>query len=141
MDYQTVPAQVFGHSLRGVSVNLLVRDVLAEVAFLTDVFGMKAYRAGPDFAILVHGEQPFQLHSDRSFASHPLHALLPETPPRGLGIELRLHEADPDLAAGRALAHPEAVVLQAPTDKAGHGLREAVILCPNGYAWVPSRRI
>ena len=29
-------------------------------------------------------------------------------------------------------------VLQPPTDKP-HGLREAYILCPDGYAWVPSR--
>ena len=36
---------------------------------------------------------------------------------------------------------PDAVLLQGPTDKVGHGLREAVILCPMGYAWVPSRRI
>ena len=31
-----------------------------------------------------------------------------------------------------------AVILQPPTDKP-HGLREAYILCADGYAWVPSR--
>jgi hypothetical protein len=66
---------------------------------------------------------------------------LPETPPRGAGIELRLHEADPDLAAQKTVQFPDAVILQAPTNKPVHGLREAVILCPNGYAWVPSRRL
>ena len=40
-------------------------------------------------------------------------------------------------AAARAEA-AGAVVLQAPADKP-HGLREAYILCGNGYAWVPSR--
>lgn len=137
MDYDTVAAQAFGQSLTGISVNLLCRDVLGEVAFLTGVFGLKAYRVSKDFAILVHAGVPLQLHADGTFAGHPLHALLPESGPRGAGIELRLPGVDPDAAAGR-LAGFEAVLLQAPTDKAGHGLREAVILCPEGYAWVPS---
>jgi hypothetical protein len=141
MDYETVPAAQFGHALTGISINLLVRDVRAEASFLAEVFGMAVHRLSNDFAIVLHGGQPFQLHSDASFASHPLTALLPEAGPRGAGIELRLHEADPDLAAERAARLETGVVLQAPTDKCGHGLREAVILCPAGYAWVPSRRI
>lgn len=138
MDYETVAAPVFGKSLTGISVNLLVRDVLAEVAFLTAVFGLTAHQASKDFAILLHGGVPFQLHSDGTFARHPLFGLLPESGPRGAGIELRLHGIDPDLAAGRAAEMAEAVVLSAPRDYPAHGLREAVILCPNGYAWVPS---
>ena len=141
MDYETVPARDFGHALRGLSVNLLVRDVPTEAAFLVEVFGMQAHRMSADFAILTHAGQPFQLHSDASFGRHPLSALLPEAGPRGAGIELRLHEADPDQAAARAQACESGMVLQAPVDKAGHGLREAVILSPSGYAWVPSRRI
>lgn len=141
MDYETVPARDFGHALRGLSVNLLVRDVRAEAAFLLAVFGMEAHRVSADFAILTHAGQPFQLHSDASFGRHPLSALLPEAGPRGAGIELRLHEADPDQAAARALDFETGMVLQAPVDKPGHGLREAVILSPSGYAWVPSRRI
>ena len=141
MDYENVPAAEFGHTLTGISVNLLVRDVRAEAAFLAAVFGMQAHRLSADFAIMLHAGQPFQLHSDGTFAAHPLFALLPESGPRGAGIELRLHEADPDLAASRLVDFPDAMLLQPPTDKRGHGLREAVILCPNGYAWVPSRRI
>ncbi|RUS60971.1 glyoxalase [Pseudorhodobacter sp. E13] len=140
MDYNTVPAASFGHSLSGLTVNLLVRDVAAEVAFLTGVFGMQAFRQSADFAIVTYQGQPIQVHSDGSFAAHPLHGLLPEAGPRGAGIELRLHETDPD----RACAQAEAlggVVLQPTTDKAGHGLREAVILSPHGYAFVPSVRI
>ena len=141
MDYETIPAKDFGHALTGISVNLLVRDVRAEATFLTAVFGMQAHRLSADFAILLHAGQPFQLHSDATFAAHPLHGLLPESGPRGAGIELRLHEADPDMAAARVADFPDGVLLQPPTDKTGHGLREAVILCPSGYAWVPSRRI
>jgi hypothetical protein len=51
-----------------------------------------------------------------------------------------LHEADPDLAAAQAEG-AGGMVLQPPTDKKGHALREAVILSPAGYAFVPSRRI
>lgn len=141
MDYETVAARDFGHALRGLSVNLLVRDVRAEAAFLVAVFGMQAHRVSADFAILTHAGQPFQLHSDASFGRHPLSALLPEAGPRGAGIELRLHEADPDQAATCAQNLEGGMVLQAPLDKPGHGLREAVILSPSGYAWVPSRRI
>ncbi|MDO6646849.1 VOC family protein, partial [Acinetobacter guillouiae] len=67
----------------------------------------------------------------------PLLGLLPENPPRGAGIEIRLYATDPDQTAERAEKAGH-VVLQAPTDKP-HGLREAYILCDNGYAWVPSR--
>lgn len=141
MDYDTVPAHEFGHSLTGLSVNLLLRDVPAEVAFLTGVFGMQAHRVSRDFAILLYAGQPIQLHSDGTYANHPLPSLLPEAGARGAGIELRLHESDPDEACARAAAFAAATVLQTPRDKAGHGLREAVILCPEGYAWVPSRRI
>lgn len=140
MDYDTVPAAEFGHALRAISVNLLCRDVLAEAAFLVAVFGMQAHRTSADFAIVLHAGQPLQLHSDGTYANHPLPGLLPESGPRGAGIEVRLHEADPDLAADRAEA-AGGVVLQAPTDKSAHGLREAVILSPSGYAFVPSRRI
>ena len=140
MDYATVPAAQFGHGLRAISVNLLCRDVAREVAFLVTVFGCKAHQVSRDFAILLHAGQPLQLHSDAAYASHPLPGLLPESGPRGAGIELRLHEADPDQAALRAEA-AGGVVLQAPTDKPAHGLREAVILSPSGYAFVPSRRI
>jgi catechol 2,3-dioxygenase-like lactoylglutathione lyase family enzyme len=140
MDYNTTPAAAFGHSLTGLSINLLVRDVAAEVAFLTGVFGMEAHRQSQDFAIVLYQGKPIQVHSDGSFSSHPLHALLPEAGVRGAGLEIRLHESDPDAACLLAESLG-GVVLAEPKDKAAHGLREAVILSPHGYAFVPSRRI
>ena len=140
MDLETVEAPAFGHALTGMTINLLVRDVAAEIVFLTQVFAMTAHRASRDFAIMAYGGHLFQLHADHTFGAHPLLSLLPEAGARGTGIELRLHETDPDVAADRAAEHPGALILQAPADKP-HGLREAVILCANGYAWVPSRRI
>ncbi len=137
MDYETVDADSFGRSLKGMGLNLLVRDVKAECAFLETVFGMKSHQVSADFAIVTYGDQLFQLHSDGTYHSNPLLGLLPENPPRGAGIEVRLYETDPEEAVARAQAFG-AVVLQQPKDKP-HGLREAYILCENGYAWVPSR--
>ena len=45
MDYDTVSGPEFGHGLRAISINLLCRDVAAEVAFLTTVFGATAHQA------------------------------------------------------------------------------------------------
>lgn len=137
MDYEKIDADSFGRSLKGIGLNLLVQDVKAECAFLETVFEMKPHQVTADFAIVTYGEEVFQLHSDGTYAQNPLLGLLPENPPRGAGLEIRLYDTDPDQAAARAVEYG-AMVLQDPTDKP-HGLREAYILCENGYAWVPSR--
>lgn len=137
MDFETVSAADFGASLRGIGINILVRDVQALCAMLETVFEMQAHRVTKDFAILTYGEQVFQVHSDGTYHSHPLLGLLPEAGARGAGVEIRLYDSDPDLCADRAEA-AGMHVLQPPTDKP-HGLREAYLLCGDGYAWVPSR--
>ncbi len=141
MDLETVSAEQFGKSLRGTGLNLLVRDVLASAEFLVDVFGMKSARVSADFAILDYHGQLIQLHGDHTYHQHPLPSLLPESGARGAGIELRLYETDPDDAAQAAASHShESTLLQPPMNKP-HGLRECVILCENGYAWLPSRAL
>ncbi len=137
MDYETVSAAAFGAALRGLGLNLLVPDVARELTFLTGTFDMTAHRVSADFAIVTTGGTVFQLHADHTYGAHPLLGLLPETPPRGAGAELRLYEVDPDDATARAEA-AGGHVLQAPTDKP-HGLRETFLLSPAGYCWVPSR--
>lgn len=139
MDFETVDAGDFGKSLRGIGLNLLVRDVVAQCRFLEAVFDVKSHRVSADFAIVTYGDQVFQLHGDGTYHSNPLLGLLPENPPRGAGIEIRMYDTDPEDAVARASAL-DAVILQEPTDKP-HGLREAYILCENGYAWVPSRSL
>lgn len=139
MDYETIDADSFGKSLRGIGLNLLVRDVKQEVTFLEAVFGIKGHQVTDDFAIATYGDQVFQLHSDGTYHSNPLLGMVPEAPPRGGGIEIRLYDTDPDEAVQKAEAFG-AMILQPPTDKP-HGLREAYILCENGYAWVPSRAL
>ena len=139
MDYETVGAGDFGRSLKGIGLNLLVRDVRGTAAFLTEVFAMQAHQPTEDFAIMTYGSQVFQLHSDGTYHSHPLLGLVPEAGARGGGIALYLFETDPDEAADKA----EAVgghILEAPANKP-HGLRECVILDADGYAWTPSRHL
>ena len=137
MDFETISAGDFGVSLQGLGLNILVRDVKAEADFLTAVFDMTAHRVSSDFAIMTYCDQVFQLHSDGTYHSHPLPSLLPEAGARGAGAEFRLYASDPDVAARKAEA-AGAHILQEPTNKP-HGLREAYILCENGYSWVPSR--
>ena len=141
MDLETVTAEDFGRTLKGIGLNFLVRDVPRLATFLTDVFGMTPHRQTADFAIMTYGDQVFQLHADHTYHSHPLPSLLPEAGPRGGGVEIRLYDTDPDDAAQRVATHAhKSVVLQEPTNKP-HGLRECVILCENGYAWIPSRHL
>lgn len=140
MDFETVKAEDFGRSLTGIGLNLVVRDVKRLAAFLEAVFGMTAHRLTQDFAIMTYHGEVFQLHSDATYGGNPLLGLVPEAGPRGGGVEIRLYETDPEAAAAHAAAFPDAVILQEPTDKP-HGLRECYILCENGYAWVPSRRL
>ena len=141
MDYETASANEFGGSLKGLGLNILVRDVGRTVRFLVEVFGMKAFQPTADFAIMTYGAEVFQVHADHTYHSHPLPSLLPESGPRGGGIEIRLYDTDPDRAAEDAEAHEhETTLLQEPANKP-HGLRECVILCENGYAWLPSRKL
>lgn len=139
MDYETVPAPDFGASLRGIGLNLLCRDVRTTASFLQAVFNMQPHRLSQDFAIMTYGAQVFQLHVDATFASHPLYELLPETPPRGTGVQIYLYDTDPDIAATRA-EPAGGILLQPPTNKP-HGLRECVILDPDGFAWSPARAL
>ena len=137
MDFETVSPAAFGASLRGFGLNILVRDVAREAAFLRCVFGMVTHRVSEDYAIMGYHGHLIQLHADHTYGTHPLHALLPESPPRGAGASLHLFESDPDHAAARATG-AGGRVLHPPANKP-HGLRETCILCENGYAWLASR--
>jgi predicted enzyme related to lactoylglutathione lyase len=136
MDLETVTPETFGRSLRGVGVNLLTRDVAALARFLETVFGLSVHRLSADFAIATHDGMLIQIHADATYAGHPLHDLLPETPPRGAGVQLYLFDIDPDAATDRAGASG-GVVIEPARDKP-HGLREATILAPEGQAFSPA---
>jgi len=135
-DYEEISADDFGRLLHGFGINLLVRDVPRCCEFLRRVLEFEVLRESPDFAILRHRDQLYQLHADTTYGQNPLPSLLPESGPRGGGAELRLYHVDPDRAEARA-RELGAVVLQVSTDKP-HGLRECYLLDPDGYCWVPS---
>ncbi len=136
MNYETISADEFGRSLSGVGVNILVKDVRRTVSFLERVFVLKCHQVSNDFAIVSHDNHVFQLHADHTYHSHPMINLVPENPPRGLGIEIRLYDCDPDTAVKNAEAHQYHVLEPAITKP--HGLREAFIQCHDGYVWCPS---
>ena len=139
MHYDTISAVDFGRSLRGIGLNILVREVPGLCTFLQDVFKLEVHRQSADFAIVSYHGQVFQLHADHTYHSHPLPSLLPENGARGSGIEIRLYDTDPDDAAALAEKHDHSATLLEPPTNKPHGLRECIILCENGYAWTPSR--
>lgn len=136
MDLETVAADVFGRSLRGLGVNLLCRDVREMAAFLETVLDLSIHRLSDDFALARHHDALIQLHADATFTAHPLLSMVPESPPRGGGAQLYLFGISPDTACARAEAFG-AMVLEPPADKP-HGLREATVLSPDGYAFSPA---
>ncbi len=136
MDLETADAAEFGRSLTGVGVNLLSPDVIRLAEFLEATFGLAIHRLSRDFAIVRHGATMFQIHSDGTFGAHPLLGLVPETPPRGAGAQFYLFGIDPDAAVARA-EDAGGTVIEKPRDKP-HGLREATILSPEGFAFSPA---
>ena len=126
---------VYGRSLRGLGVNLLVRETARTVEFARDVLGLTIVYSDPDLAVIRHGEHEWMAHADHTYDAH---ALLPRTRVaalRGGGVEFRVHDVDPDAAVAAALAGGFGV-LEPAADKP-HGLREAYILDADGYVWVP----
>ena len=130
-----MPADEYGRSLRGLTVNLLVRDMETSLAFQTEVLGAEIVYSDPDFAVCKGYGSEWMLHADHTYRDHPLRGTLEDTQVRGGTVELRLHGCDPDRsqAAAERLGH---AVLEPATNKP-HGLREAYLLDPDGYIWVP----
>lgn len=129
-----MPAPEYGRSLRGLSLNLLVRDIAAALPFHLQVLGAELIYSDPDFAVLRRGQAEWMLHADHTYQDHPLYATLANGGPRGVGAELRLHDSDPDKA--EAMAHRlGCTVLVSAADK-GHGLREVYVVDVDGYIWV-----
>jgi catechol 2,3-dioxygenase-like lactoylglutathione lyase family enzyme len=126
---------VYGRSLRGLGINVLVNEIARTVNFARDVLGLTIVYADSDLAVLRHGEHEWMVHADHTYEAH---ALLPRTRVaalRGGGVELRVHDVDPDAAVASALERGYEV-LEPASDKP-HGLREAYILDADGYVWVP----
>lgn len=128
-----------GRALSDFGINFLVTNTEQTALFLERVFGFNRLRLDKDYGVMEHRGRLYQLHADPTYHSHPLLGLLPESDARGLGIELRLFDIDPDEAEQRAIDN-EYVVLQSTADKP-HGLRECFLMDPDGYCWVPSVKL
>ena len=137
--FDTSDAVQVGHALNGFGVNLLVSDVKRTVSFLERVFGFESLNVSDDYALLQFGQVYYQLHGDHTYGSNPLLSLVPESGPRGGGIELRLFELNPDQMETKAREYGYEILME--TEDKPHGLRECFILDPDGYCWVPSIKI
>lgn len=129
----------YGPTLKGMGLNLLVSKVSETTRFLTNVLELVVVYEDEDFAIVKYHDQEFMLHSDASYSENPLLGLTGDGVLRGAGLELRLYQTDPDRACTAAEAGDH-FILQKPMTK-GHGLREAYIVGPDGYVWVPSVKV
>ena len=138
-DFTTATGAEIGRALTPFGVNLLVRNGTRTAGFLKDVLGFTQIRLGDGFGLFRLGAVLVQIHEDATYGAHPLLSLLPESGARGAGVELRLFECDPDAAETRA-REGGYHVLRESLDRP-HGLRECFLLDPDGYCWVPSRRL
>ena len=129
-----MPAPEYGRLLRGLSLNLLVRDIAAALPFHRKVLGAELIYSDPDFAVLRCGEAEWMLHADHTYQDHPLYERLANGRHRGVGAELRLHDSDPD--AAEAMARRLGITVLATAADKGHGLREVYLIDPDGYLWV-----
>ena len=128
-------APEYERSLRGLTLNLLVRDVARALPFHREVLGAEVVYEDPDFAVLRRDGVEWMLHADHTYDHHALHAALTSGSARGIGAELRLHGRDPD--AAEAAARRLGFTILAPATDKPHGLREAFLLDADGYLWVP----
>ena len=129
-----MPAPQYGHSLKGLTLNLLVRDINRSLEFQTRVLGVEVVYSDPDIAVLRGYGTEWMLHADHTYLENNLYDLVAELPVRGLGVEIRLHGCDPDQAEKRAsdLGYS---VLAGSLDKP-HGLRECYLVDDDGYTWI-----
>ncbi|MEO1197651.1 MAG: hypothetical protein AAFX39_00245 [Pseudomonadota bacterium] len=135
-----MPADDYGRSLTmppkpALGINLLVRDVATATAFQRDVLDCEIIYQDPDFAVVAFNGSEWMVHADHTYSDNALTGVVQGAETRGAGVELRLYGCDPDQAEARAHAQG-AIVLAGSIDKP-HGLRECVIIDPDGYAWVP----
>jgi uncharacterized glyoxalase superfamily protein PhnB len=136
-----MPADDYGRGMRPFSVNLLVRDMRASLAFYERVLGAAVRCADGDFAVLKLLDFEFMLHADHTYDHHPLYERLKIPGVRGTGAELRVFGIDPDSLEKRA-QEAGATIIQTTRDFP-HGWRDVMLADPDGYIWavgVPTRK-
>ncbi|HKW78336.1 MAG TPA: VOC family protein [Candidatus Limnocylindria bacterium] len=126
-------ASEYGRTLRGLSLNLLVRDIGRSLPFYTEVLGFRALYHDVDFAALEQGGMRIQLHADHTYDGMPWAARLRDPGKRGFGAEIRILGVDPDAAERRARERGDAVLVA--TQDTAHGWRDCIIEDPDGYTF------
>jgi len=135
-NFDVEDAEQVGQALVGFGVNILVKDIGRSLKFLQTVFNFEILSTSDGYALLQLEEHIYQLHGDHTYSANPLLSLIPESGPRGGGIELRLFNVNPDHS--QKLAEDAGYTILMKTADKPHGLRECFILDPDGYCWVPS---
>ena len=125
----------YGHSLKGLTLNLLVKDIDRSVNFQTRVLKAELVYSDADFAVLRGFGTEWMLHADHTYLENNLYDIVSDVSVRGLGIEIRLHDCDPDEAEKRAVELGYKVL--AHSEDKPHGLRECYLVDDDGYVWVP----
>ena len=130
-----MPADEYGHSLTGLSLNLLVEDVGKSLDFQRRVLDAEVVYGDPDFAVVRGYGAEWMLHADHTYDRHPVRIAAAAAGQRGAGAEIRLHGCDPDRAEQAAIDNGYEVMASAMNKP--HGLREVFLVDPDGYLWVP----
>jgi len=127
-------ADVYGRSLRGLSLNLVIRSIQVSLPFYEQALDLRRLYSDEDFAAFAGHGLRLMLHADHTYARMPAARRTLGQAARGSGIEVRLLGLDPDRAAHAAGACGGEVLL-APT-VFPHGWRECHIADPDGYVFV-----
>jgi len=128
-----MPADDYGRGMGPFSVNLLVRNMQASLAFYERVLGAAVRYADDDFAVLKLLDFEFMLHADHAYDHHSLYERLKTPGLRGTGAELRVFGIDPDSLEKRA-REAGATIIQTTRDFP-HGWRDVMLADPDGYIW------
>lgn len=128
-----VPPAVYGRTLTGLTLNLIVRDIDRSVPFYRDVLGLEVLYHDPDFAAVAGSGAKITLHADHTYEAMPLWADLGDATPRGRGAEIRVLGIDPDRVMQAAAAHGAPVLV--PPRTYGHGWRAVHVSDPDGYVF------
>jgi len=129
----SVTAADYGRTLKGLSLNLLVRDIDRSLPFYTEVLGFRDLHHDPDFAALERDGVNLVLHADHAYAAQPWAPRLAEQGKRGFGAEIRILGIEPEDAERRARERGHTVLY--PTKEWPHGWRDVVLEDPDGYTF------
>jgi hypothetical protein len=130
----------YGQSLAGFTLNLLTTDLGRALIFQRDVLAAEVLHEDTDLLILCGYGSNWMVHADHTYDKHAFLTDTHSATRRGAGVELRLHNCDPDAVVARAIKLGFQI-LDGPRDQPDHGLREAHIIDGDGYVWVPDQPV